>query len=253
MAPAADRRFRLDAAADLHRRLDAAADPATKAWFENYLKHVIAYRGVKTPQVARIVAEWRLAHDLGSLSDEDQLALARSLIEGRFAEDKFAGILYIQKHLLRRMDPDRILDVAEGLLTAGAFFDWSTTDWFSVRVLGPLIVRHGAPVARRIAGWRDSGNLWQRRSSIVPFRAVVSNESHHPIIKATIAALVTERERFIQTGIGWVISDLSKAHPEVAATLVERHLADLSPEVIRRHTRHIPGHEGYKTGITNIR
>lgn len=256
MAPSADRRFRPDAAADsrfrhtaaadLHRRLDAAADPATKAWFEKYLKHVIAYRGVKTPEVTRIVTEWRSAHDLGGLPDESQLALARSLIEGRFAEDKFAGTLYIQKHLLRRMDPDRILDVAEGLLTTGAFFDWSTTDWFSMRVLGPLIVRHGAPVARRVADWRGAANLWQRRSSIVPFRAVVRDEPHHPIIKATIAVLVGERERFIQTGIGWVISDLSKAHPEVAAALVERHFADLSPEVIRRHTRHLPGHAGYK-------
>ncbi len=233
-------------AADLRRRLEAVADPATKAWFENYLKHAIAYRGVKTPAVAKIVTEWRRAHELGSLPDAGQLALARSLIEGRFAEDKFAGTLYIQKYLLRRMDPDRILDEAESLFAAEAFHDWSTTDWFSVRVLGPLIARHGEPVARRIAGWHGAPNLWQRRSSIVPFRAVVRDEAHHPTIEATIAVLVTERERFIQTGIGWVISDLSKAHPEVAAALVERHFADLSREVIRRHTKYLPGHEGYK-------
>ena len=237
-------------AADLRRRLEAAADPDTKAWFENYLKHVIPYHGVKTPAVAEIATEWRRAHDVGSLPDGDQLSLARSLIEGRFAEEKFAGTLYIQKYLLKRMDPDRILDVAEGLLTAGAFHDWSTNDWFSVRVLGPLITRHGGPVARRIAGWRGAPNMWQRRSSIVPFRAVVRDEAHHPTIEATIAVLVTERERFIQTGIGWVISDLSKAHPEVAAALVERHFADLSREVIRRHTKYLPGHEGYKAGST---
>lgn len=249
-AATTDHRGLPDAAAtDLRHRLDAAADPATKAWFENYLKHAISYRGVKTPAVAKIVTEWRRAHDLGSLPDLDQLALARSLIEGRFAEDKFAGTLYIQKYLLKRTDPDRILDVAEELFIAGAFHDWSTTDWFSVRVLGPLIARHGEPVARRIAAWRGAENLWQRRSSIVPFRAVVREEAHHPAIAATIAALVTERERFIQTGIGWVISDLSKAHPEVAAALVERHFADLSREVIRRHTKYLPGHEGYKAGI----
>ena len=237
-------------AADLRGRLEAAADSATKAWFEKYLKHVIPYHGVKTPAVAKIFADWRRAHDLGTLPHDDQLALARSLIERRFAEEKFAGTLYIQKHLLRRMRPDRILDVAEGLFTAGAFFDWSTTDWFSVRVLGPLIARHGGPVARRIARWRRAANLWQRRSSIVPFRAVVRDEAHHPAIETTISVLVTERERFIQTGIGWVISDLSKAHPKVAAALVERHFADLSAEVIRRHTKNLPGHEGYKARKT---
>ena len=235
-----------EAAADLRHRLEAAADPSTKAWFENYLKHAISYRGVKTPRVSRILADWRRAHGLGQWSDEDQLALARSLIEGRFAEDKFAGTLYIQKYLLRRMAPDRILDVAEDLFASGAFFDWSCTDWFSVRVLGPMIALHGMPAARRVARWRNAGNLWQRRSSIVPFRAVVGDETYHPIIGATVDALVGERERFIQTGIGWVISDLSKVHPKVAAEWVERHITDLSAEVIRRHTRYLPGYAGYR-------
>ena len=232
--------------ADLQRRLDAVADPATKAWFENYLKHVIGYRGVKTPVVARIVAEWRSEHGLERLPDDDQLAVARSLIGERLAEDKFAGILYMQKYLVRRLRPDRLLTVAEGLFAEGAFFDWSTSDWFSVRVLGPLLRRRGMEAAERIAGWRTAGNLWQRRASIVPFRAVVRDESYHPLIETTIATLVEERERFIQTGIGWVVSDMAKAHPDVAATLVERHFDDLSAEVIRRHTRYLPDHERYK-------
>ena len=234
--------------ADLQGRLDAVADPGTKTWFENYLKHMIGYRGVKTPVVTRIVAEWRGEHGLEGLPDDDQLDLARSLIEERLAEDKFAGILYMQKHLVRRLQPDRLLAVAEGLFSEGAFFDWSTSDWFSVRVLGPLLRRGRPGTAERIAGWRTAGNLWQRRAAIVPFRAVVRDESYHPFIETTVAALVGERERFIQTGIGWVVSDMSKVHPDVAATLVERHFNDLSAEVIRRHTRYLPDHERYKAG-----
>ena len=77
--------------ADLQRRLDAVADLRTKEWFENYLKHVIHYRGVKTPLVARVVGEWRDEHGLERLPDKDQLGLARSLIEESLAEDKFAA------------------------------------------------------------------------------------------------------------------------------------------------------------------
>ena len=232
--------------AELQGRLDAVADPATKAWFENYLKHAIGYRGVKTPVVARIVAEWRVERGLDGLSDEDQLGVARSLVEENLAEDKFAGILYMQKHLARRLEPGRLLSAAEGLFAGGAFFDWSTSDWFSVRVLGPLIRRGGMGAAERIAGWRTAGDLWQRRAAIVPFRAVVRDEAYHPLIERTIAVLAGERERFIQTGIGWVVSDMSKAHPDAAAALVERHFDELSAEVIRRHTRYLPEHEGYK-------
>ena len=232
--------------ADLQLRLDSAANPDTKAWFEKYLKHAIAYRGVKTPAVTRIVADWRRDHALGRLPDGEQLALAASLIRQDHAEDKFAGTLYLQKHLLRRVDPEAILHAAEDLFAARAFFDWSTCDWFSVRVLGPLLVLHGETVAERIAGWRAAADLWQRRSSIVPFRSVVRDEAYHSLIEATIASLARERMRFIQTGIGWVISDLSKAHPDTAAALVERHFDDLSAEVVRRHTKHLPRHVEYK-------
>ncbi|MDE2804201.1 MAG: DNA alkylation repair protein [Gemmatimonadota bacterium] len=231
---------------DLQQRLRSVADPRTKAWFENYLKHVISYRGVKTPVVARIVDEWRSAHELQNLPDGDQLRLADRLIREGHAEDKFAGTLYIQKHLLRLVDEATLLTTAEELFADRVFFDWSTTDWFSVRVLGPLIVRGGQVVAERIAGWRTAPDLWQRRSSIVPFRAVVRDGEYHPLIEETIGMLVTERARFIQTGVGWVISDLSRVHPGVASALVERHFDDLSAEVIRRHTKYLADHAGYK-------
>ena len=233
--------------AELQGRLDAVADPATKAWFENYLKQAIGYRGVKTPVVARIVAGWRVEQGLDRLSDEDQLR--RGQVAGRGEPGR--GQV--------RRDPvhAEVPGAADGagadcwrwpkeLFAGGAFFDWSTSDWFSVRVLGPLLRRGGMEVAERIAEWRVAGDLWQRRAAIVPFRAVVRDEAYHPLIEETIGALVGERERFIQTGIGWVVSDMSKAHPEVAAALVERHFDDLSAEVVRRHTRYLPGHEVYK-------
>lgn len=232
---------------DLQRRLDDAADMQTKQWFENYLKHAIRYRGIKTPKVARIVAEWRKLHGLQQLSEEEGLDLAVSLIRQEHAEDKFAGTLYIQKYLQKRVEADSLLTRVEDLFSCGAFFDWSTTDWFCVRVLGPAIVRHGQEAAERIAGWCGETNLWNRRASIVPFRAVVRDEAYHHLIKSTIAVLVKERERFIQTGIGWVISDLSKVYPRVAEVLVERHFDDLSVEVIRRHTKYLPNHDSYKT------
>ncbi len=231
---------------DLHERLDEAADPAVRAWLENYLKNVIAYRGVKMPQVVRIVATWSTAHGLRQWPQDDQLRVAVSLIEGARAEDKFAGILVIQKHLTRRMPAARLVTVAEDLLARGAFSDWATSDSFSMRVLAPLIRVGGHGVAERIAGWVTAPNLWQRRAAIVPLRAVVHDPSFHPLIERTIAALAGDEERFVQTGIGWVVSDMAKVHTDLAAALVERHFDDLSSEVIRRHTRYLPAHRSYR-------
>lgn len=231
---------------DLQKRLDAVADAARKEWFEAYLKHVIEYRGVPMPEVVRTVSLWRKEYGLDGLARADQLEVAVSLVGCALAEDKFAGMVYIQKYLVRHVSADRILEASEDLFAKGALCNWATSDGYSMRVLGPLIRRGGHGVAQRIAGWRTAADLWQRRGSIVPFRAVVSDPSYHPLIAEVIAVLVTERERFIQTGIGWVVSDMAKAYPDTAATLVEQHLDELSAEVIRRHTRHFPDHERFR-------
>jgi len=73
--------------------LTRRADPATKEWFENYLKHAIKYRGVKTPAIAEIFKEWRIKQGIADWDTPDQLELAADLIRQEHAEDKFAGIL----------------------------------------------------------------------------------------------------------------------------------------------------------------
>lgn len=54
--------------------------------------------------------------------------------------------------------------------------DWNTCDWLCVRVLGPLIERHGEVAARTIAGWRDAAGLWRRRAAVVAFVDLVGRD-----------------------------------------------------------------------------
>ena len=124
--------------------------------------------------------------------------------------------------------------------------DWSTNDWLCARVLGPLIRRHGMVSAIRVAEWRSSGSLWQRRTSAVALRAVADQTAFQPLIAETVACLVKERQRFIQTGVGWLIADTSRHSPEFATELADRHIDDLSPEVIRRHLKLLPDYERYR-------
>jgi len=228
----------------LLQRLEAAADPATRAWFERYLRYAINYRGVRTPMIRRLMITWYAEAGIAVLPLEEQLVIAATLIGQSFAEDKFAGTMMIQKYLLQRAAPEDILAISEVLFAEGAFYDWSTTDWFCVRVLGPIL--KGRQGGARIASWKGCPNLWQRRSAIVPFTVVVDDPFHDALVKDTIAVLVKEKERFIQTGVGWVIASLAKARPKVAEQIVEQHLGDLSAEVIRRHTKRLPKYEEYR-------
>ncbi len=227
----------------LQASLTSVSDKKTKDWFENYLKGSIQYRGVKTPLVLKITKAWRAEEAINELPPKEQIQIASNLIRQPFAEDKFAGILYFQNFLLKTVDFDTLADEFETLFEKGCFFDWSTTDWFNVRVLSPLALIHGKKAIKRFASWNKSKNLWQQRSSIVFMRAIVKEEKYVKLIESQILRLVKNKERFIQTGIGWVIADLSKHHPQSARKIVEKNLKFLSVEVMKRHTKYIPGYK----------
>lgn len=221
------------------------SDPKTKEWFEEYLKGAIQYRGVKTPKVFLLLKNWHKSLRLDNLDPHDQLEIATNLIRQKFAEDKFAGIIYIQNFLIDEIELDVLVAEFEKLFDELCFFDWSTTDWFNVRVLSPLINLHGRKAIKRIVPWHKSDNIWQRRSSIVALRPCVKQPELVPILEKQIQRLVTSSERFIQTGIGWVIADLAKSNPQEAARIVENCLDDLSMEVVRRHTKNLAKHKLY--------
>lgn len=230
----------------LQTKLDGVSDEKTRKWFENYLKNAISYRGVKTPTVAKIVSHWRVDEAIDKLPLEKQMEIACDLIRERKAEDKFAGIIYIQKYLLGSLETDILLQNFNRLYNQEAFWDWSTTDWFCIRVLDPFIMKSEDTVAREIGSWYKSRNLWQRRSSIVSFRGSAKKNKYLTIIKRNIASLVKEDERFIQTAIGWLISELSRYYPDEANDIVSKHFSDLSYEVINRHTKYLPDHKKLK-------
>lgn len=228
----------------LQHRLRACAEQATKQWFENYLKGAIRYYGVKTPQVKRLTLQWYKEFALGELPAKEQVMLCKELMRQPHAEEKFAAIFYLQ-HLSKHLSSVVVLDTSEWFFAQQCIFDWSTADWFTVRILAPL-VKQEQYARMRISGWVEAENLWQRRASIVALRALVGQAEHSDLIAITIAKLVGERARFIQTGIGWTLSDLAKHFPQRAAAIVERHFASLAREVIDRHTKYLPQHQQYR-------
>ena len=237
----------------LLERFQEESELKTKQWFDNYLKGAIEYRGLKTPKVTDLVKEWYGTNKLKDYALEEQLKLCTDLIANSFAEDKFAGTIYIQKFLLKKIDYPVLLNECDLLFKKGYFFDWSTTDWFCTRVLDPTIIKHGIKSAEVISKWRFSENFWQRRASIVSFRHASAHQDYHPLIEEIINDLVKENERFIQTGIGWVLADMSKKYPAKVEVLFRKYINELQREVIDRHSKHLPCHQELKQYKRSLR
>ena len=237
----------------LLERLNEIAKPETKEWFENYLKNRVVCRGVKTPEVEKELRQWYKEEGIAELSISDQLQICNRLVAGEYIEDKLAALILIQKFLIKKVEPEGLLELINDWFLEDYIEDWSTNDWLCVRVLGPLLKRNGKVVSGRLQRWVEAEHIWKRRSSIISFRAVVKDEDYIDEIEDIIGKTVEDDRRFVQTGIGWLVSDLSRQSPEKGEELVEKHYENLIPEVIRRHTKYLPKYKEYKERLKERR
>lgn len=223
----------------LQKSLDDKATQKTKVWWESYMKGVIQFRGVGIPEIRSLIAAWIDKYGIQDFSKEDQLELTLTLFREPMAEDKLAGILYLQYYLYDRLDWEVLLRKYETLYVDDLIFDWNTCDWFCVRVLSPTIAKNGVDCAKSISAWRTSDNLWQARSSVVAFVKVASNQSYYPYIQESCHALIDRQERFAKTSVGWILRDISKHDESFVKSFVEQHLKSFSVESLRNAVKYM--------------
>ncbi len=128
------------------------------------------FRGAPMRAIRETVhALWR-DHGLDALPPDRQIELALRLFAEPHSEDKLSGVLALAERLLGHLTVADVPRLARPF-AAGHIDDWSTCDWYCVKVLGPFIER--APdrraAAEAVAAWRSTESLWQRRAAAVAF------------------------------------------------------------------------------------
>ena len=182
------------------------------------------------PKNRDLLAEWLKQHEIDKWSFEDQLELALAFFKEPFAEDKLAGVLFIQNYLLNELPWELLFQKCEETYKQELIFDWNICDWFCVRVLGAMIKKNGKQCAKAIASWKDAEYLWQARSSVVPFVNVASEATYYSYIDEACAVLIDRKERFAKTAVGWVLRDISKHDEGFVVSFVDNHLKSFSKE-----------------------
>ena len=225
----------------LRVRLQEEAVPETKAWWEAYMKQAIPFRGVKMPTIRAVLHRWYTAEGIDKrLTFAEQKELALALFQGEYAEDKLAGILFLQEILLPAGAIDCRADTSRfaALFTQGWIYDWNSCDWFCVKVLGPLIRQEGPVCAEAIAGWHRVENLWQARASVVAFVAVAADSDYYLLIRESCKTLIRRDERFAKTAVGWILRDISKHDEPWVKAFIDNNLSHFSNESLKNATKY---------------
>ena len=232
----------------LQLRLNEDATAATREWWTKYLRGAASFRGVKMGDVRQSVHAWFGEERLGEhLSAGQQKDLALLLLEEDYTEDKLAGILFLQEILLPAGALDWRSDLPRfaRLFDEGHIRDWSVCDWFCVKVLGPLVEQQGEACARAISEWREAHSVWQRRASVVAFANLAKNgDDNFPgfteMVLDNCSHLLGSQERFVQTGVGWVLRELSRSDEGRVVRFVEANLDRFSRESLKNATKYLP-------------
>jgi len=236
-----------DLIGSLRLRLNTRATAATREWWTKYLKGAASFRGVKMEDVRKAMHAWFKEERVGdSLSVRRQKDLALMLLEEDHTEDKLAGILFLQEILLPAgaLDWRSELPRFARLFDQGYIRDWNVCDWFCVKVLGPLVERQGETCARAISGWREAGSVWRRRASVVAFANLASEGDRNfvgftEMVLDNCSHLLGSQERFVQTGVGWILRELSRSDESRVVGFVEANLDLFSREGLKNATRYL--------------
>lgn len=229
--------------ADVGRRLDAVAEPATKDWWERYLRGTASFRGVKMAATRRIVTELVAERRIDTDDPDVVVAYLHRCTRQPWTEDKLAGVLLVAEHGLGSLGIEHVDALAEPLAD-GSLADWNSVDWYCVKALGPFVVAGDDPEARcrAIVGWVRADVLWQRRAGIVAFVDHASEpelfDGFTDLLFDAAEANVADPARWSQTSVGWILRELSRRVPGRVQSFVEAH-PKLSPEARKNALKYL--------------
>jgi 3-methyladenine DNA glycosylase AlkD len=214
------------------RALRAASAPSASEYLRSYLGSPVPVRGVRTPELRRVVAE--TARRFDGAPPAECRTLARSLWGGSHFEEKVVAIELLGRGPLAD-DPHswrlaaRWVDDATG---------WALSDSLASGPIATKVAAHPERFAELLR-WTRSEHLWRRRASCYALRAWVrSGELDRPF--ALLARLLDDPERWVQRAVGtWLRECWKKDRPRTERFL-RREVARLAPVALTVATERAP-------------
>lgn len=157
------------------------------------------------------------------------LEVAQTLLESRVLEEASVGIRLLRK-MTRRFTPE-LFNVFDGWVDH--LTNWANTDGLSSWLISET-VRLDPQLVGRLLLWTASENRWRRRAaavSLVPIarRGDMLNEAF-----AVAERLMTDGDEMVQKGVGWLLKEASRKHPDEVRVFLLR-WRDRAPALVLRY------------------
>ena len=215
---------------DLAERIMAeirdSSDPEREAQLRRYFREPIKTHGL-TSQQSKDIASKYYSEVKGDL--EKALSLTGELMSRRNLSYSSVALRMLER-FSRRLEPSHfpVFDGWVEYLT-----NWATTDHLCTKIIAEA-VKKDPGLVERLLEWTGSDNRWRRRAAAVSLVPLARRGEMLGDVFRVADRLMTDGDDMVQKGVGWMLKEASKRHPEEVRTYLLRWREE-SPALILRY------------------
>ncbi|MCW3122899.1 MAG: hypothetical protein JWQ38_2391 [Flavipsychrobacter sp.] len=109
--------------------------------------------------------------------------------------------------------------------------DWPLSDSLS-KINTRILEQYPEQVYTQLATWNKDSDLWKRRQSLVSLLYYTRTKKvylPYKKIEALLAPLLTDKEYYVQKGVGWTLRELNNIYPKLTYAFLQKNIKSISP------------------------
>jgi len=215
---------------DLAERIMAevrdSGDPENKAQLKRYFREPIESHGL-TSQQSKVIARKYYPEVKGDLPQA--IRLTGMLMSHRNLSYSSVALRMLER-FSRQLEPSHF-PVFDGWVEH--LTNWASTDHLCTKIIAEA-VKKDPGLVERLLEWTGSDNRWRRRAAAVSLVPLARRGERLGDVFRVADRLMTDGDDMAQKGVGWMLKEASKRHPEEVRTYLLRWREE-SPALILRY------------------
>lgn len=162
--------------------------------------------GVRAEGRKEIIRAHRKA--IRGLQLDEQLELARMLIESEYGEQQSIALFILEPHH-EYFSPEKFEQLDR---MVRYLHGWSKIDSYTATLLRDVLFQHPDEFINLVRRWNQAEDLWLRRASVVLFtRKVAKSGQFNDVALEFCENLLYDPEVLVQKGVGWSLKDMMRS------------------------------------------
>jgi len=218
--------------AEIRADLNRMRNPDHADRVKQYFKEPIETHGLTAPQEKELAKKYypRVKGDL-----QKAIEVAQELIASKTLDEAQVGIRILSR--MRRHLTPRHFDTLDAWVDH--LTNWANTDGLSTWLIAETIMKDPT-LHRRLLQWTTSENRWRRRAAAVSLVPIARKGEMLEEALTIADRLMTDGDDMVQKGVGWLLKEASKEHPDEIREYLLRWRKEAPALILRYASEKLP-------------